>query len=152
MRAGVFFQDDVVLADRVRFLLGRQRYVGRRRSRSRLPSLLSSNRRLRRPPLTSTRLPTTSLLHRRTRSPRTTSLPTTGLRAAGLRAARSSTRWSGVGRLAARVDACRAAVHTGSLGRYLVLGGTDRSVLPRVLRRHFVVLRIRGLLQRNRSP
>jgi hypothetical protein len=134
----VLLEHDVVFADRVRFLLRRQRYVSRRRSRSRLPSLLRSNRRLRSPPLTSRLLPPPP--NPRLRLP-TSSLP----------AARSCAARLPADRLAGPIGTCVLAIPTGLLPGRALLRRPDRSVLPRVLRR-YVVLRIRRLLQRNRSP
>jgi hypothetical protein len=58
VRTGVLFQHDVVLADRVGFLFGSQPHLRSSRGRrSRLPRLLSGNRRLSRPTLTPGLLP-----------------------------------------------------------------------------------------------
>lgn len=124
VRPRVLLENLVVLPDRIRLFLRRQRYIRNRRSLSRSsPSLLSRNSRLRRPPLTTRLLPPipTPLLPR---------LLFTGL----------------LPSCPARLLACQVA---GGLpaDRF----GTSRGV-PRVHpRRLVVVLRIRRLLQRNRS-
>ena len=131
MRAGVFFQHHVVLADRVRFLLRSQRHHRSGRRSSRPPRLLSRNRRLCSAPLTRRLLTPIT--------PRPASRPT---RLPG-----------GPGRLP---SSGRASSSRRPRPRPVCASGSrtlprHRYVVPRIrLRRYVVILRIRRLLEGNR--
>ena len=135
MRAGVFFQHHVVLADRVRFLLRSQRHHRSGRRSGGPPRLLSRNRRLGGPPLTRRLLtpitprPASRLPNRPTRLPGGPGRLPSSRRASGARRPRPG-------------SVCATCSRTLPRHRYVV---------PRIrLRRYVVILRIRRLLEGNR--